>query len=134
MSAARWIDFKTMTDGRGNLTVVESEVPFSIQRIYYLHGVPSGQQRGAHAHKELEQIAISVHGSLEVAIDDGKSSEKFVLDDPTKGLYIPKLVWRTLQNFSKGAVLLVLTSMRYSEEDYFRSREEYLEYLEFLNE
>ena len=129
MPASRWVDFKTMTDGRGDLTVIESELPFSIQRVYYLYGVPSGQQRGAHAHKELEQIAIPVHGSLEMILDNGETSEKFVLDDPTKGLYIPKLVWRTLQNFSNDAVLLVLASLKYNEEDYFRDHDEYIEFL-----
>jgi dTDP-4-dehydrorhamnose 3,5-epimerase-like enzyme len=129
MTSARRVDFKTMTDGRGNLTIVESELPFSIQRVYYLHSVPSGQQRGAHAHKELEQIAIAVHGSLEITLDNGKSTEKFLMDDPTKGLYIPKLVWRTLQNFSKDAVLLVLASLKYSEEDYFRNHDDFLEFL-----
>jgi uncharacterized RmlC-like cupin family protein len=129
MPAPRWVDFKTMTDGRGELTVIESELPFSIQRVYYLYGVPSGQQRGAHAHKELEQIAIAVHGSLEMILDNGEKSEKFVLDDPTKGLYIPKLVWRVLQNFSNDAVLLVLASLKYNEEDYFRDHDEYIEFL-----
>jgi len=129
MPAPRWVDFKTMTDGRGDLTVIESELPFSIQRVYYLYGVPSGQQRGAHAHKELEQIAIPVHGSLEMILDNGETSEKFVLDDPTKGLYIPKLVWRTLQNFSNDAVLLVLASLKYNEDDYFRNHDEYIEFL-----
>ena len=129
MPAPRWVDFETMTDGRGELTVIESELPFSIQRVYYLYGVPSGQQRGAHAHKELEQIAIPVHGSLEMILDNGETSEKFVLDDPTKGLYIPKLVWRTLQNFSNDAVLLVLASLKYDEEDYFRDHDKYIEFL-----
>ena len=130
MTSPRWINFKTLTDGRGDLTVIESELPFSVQRVYYLYRVPSGQQRGAHAHKELEQIAIPLHGSLEMILDNGKSSEKFVLDDPTKGLYIPKLVWRTLQNFSNDAVLLVLASLKYNEEDYFRNHDEYLEFLD----
>ena len=129
MGEPRWLNFKTVTDGRGNLTVIESGLPFSIQRVYYLHEVPSGQQRGVHAHKELEQIVIPLHGSLEMILDNGTSSEKFVLDDPTKGVYVPKLVWRTLQNFSKDAVLLILASLKYSDEDYLRNYDEFLEFL-----
>jgi dTDP-4-dehydrorhamnose 3,5-epimerase-like enzyme len=126
---SKWINFKTMTDGRGELTVIESEIPFSIQRVYYLYGVPIGQQRANHGHKELEQVVIPVHGSLEIILDNGETSEKFVLDDPTKGLYVPGLIWRTLQNFSNDAVLLVLASLKYNEEDYFRDHGEYIEFL-----
>lgn len=129
MGDTYWINFRTMTDGRGDLTVIESELPFSIQRVYYLYGVPSGQHRGDHAHKELEQILIPLHGRLEVILDNGTSSEKFVLDDPTKGLYIPKLVWRTLQNFSDDTILLVLASLKYSAEDYLRNHDGFLEWL-----
>ena len=124
-----WINFRTMADGRGDLTVIESEPPFSIQRVYYLYGVPSGQHRGAHAHKELEQILIPLQGTLEVILDNGTSSQKFVLDDPTKGLYIPKLIWRTLRNFSDDTILLVLASLKYSDEDYLRNHDEFLEWL-----
>lgn len=124
------INFQTVFDPRGNLTVVDGGLPFSIQRIYYIYGVPSNQERGSHAHKELEQILIPVHGSLEVQLDNGKSIEKIVLDDPTRGLYVPSLVWRTLYNFSKGAVLLVLVSSAYDKEDYVRN---YAEFLELVN-
>jgi len=127
---SEFINFQTIFDSRGNLTIVNGGLPFSIQRIYYIFGVPSNQERGSHAHKELEQILIPVHGSLEVQLDNGKSLEKIVLDDPTRGLYVPSLVWRTLYNFSKDAVLLVLVSSAYNKEDYVRN---YAEFLELVN-
>ncbi len=121
--------FQTIFDERGSLTVVDTGLPFSIQRLYYVYGVPSDQERGSHAHKKLEQILIPVHGSLEVLLDDGNSSERIVLDDPTKGLYIPKMAWRTLCNFSKDAVLLVIVSLAYDKEDYVRNYDEFLKFV-----
>jgi dTDP-4-dehydrorhamnose 3,5-epimerase-like enzyme len=121
------IKLNVHTDGRGNLTAVESNIdaPFEIKRVYYMYGIPDGQDRGAHAHKELEQLVIAVAGSFEIVLDDGQSVVTTVLDDPAKALYVPRMNWRTLQNFSKDAVCLVLASALYNEADYYRSYEEF---------
>lgn len=120
-------NLKVHSDGRGSLSAVESNIdaPFEIKRVYYMYGIPGGQVRGAHAHKELEQLVIAVAGSFEIVLDDGQSVVTTVLDDPAKALYVPKMNWRTLQNFSKDAVCLVLASALYDESDYYRNYEEY---------
>ena len=127
MSVPRIIDLKVHSDGRGNLSAVESNIdaPFEIKRVYYMYGIPGGQARGAHAHKQLEQLVIAVAGSFEIVLDDGKSVMTTVLDCPTRALFIPRMNWRTLQNFSKDAVCLVLASNLYDESDYYRSYEEF---------
>ncbi|MXP27959.1 WxcM-like domain-containing protein [Porphyrobacter algicida] len=109
-------------DRRGDLTYVESRrhIPFDIARVYYLYGVPTDAERGAHGHRELEQLIIAVAGSVELVIDDGHSQKSYTLDDPTKGLYLCPMVWRDLRCFSSNAVVLVLASHPYDERDYFR--------------
>ena len=121
------IKLNVHTDGRGNLAAVESNIdaPFEIKRVYYMYGIPDAQVRGAHAHKELEQLVIAVAGSFEIRLDNGKVATTTVLDDPAKALYVPKMNWRTLQNFSKDAVCLVLASALYDESDYYRNYEEF---------
>ena len=107
--------------GRGKLSYIEKEVvPFKIQRVYYLYDVPSDAYRGGHAHKKLLQFIIALSGSFEVLLDDGKIKQKIMLNKPNKGLLIPTGVWRELDNFSSGAVCLVLASQEYDEEDYIR--------------
>ncbi len=120
-------NLKVHSDGRGSLSAVESNIdaPFEIKRVYYMYGIPGGQVRGAHAHKELEQLVIAVAGSFEIVLDDGQSVMTIVLEDPAKALYVPRMHWRTLQNFSKDAVCLVLASALYDEADYYRSYEEF---------
>lgn len=121
------LNLKVHSDGRGSLSAVESiiDAPFEIKRVYYMYGIPGGQARGAHAHKELEQLVIAVAGSFEIVLDDGQSVVTTVLDNPAKALYIPRMNWRTLQNFSKDAVCLVLASALYDEADYYRSYKEF---------
>jgi dTDP-4-dehydrorhamnose 3,5-epimerase-like enzyme len=121
------INLNVHTDGRGSLAAVESNIdaPFEIKRVYYMYGIPDAQVRGAHAHKELEQLVIAVAGSFEIRLDNGKVATTTVLDDPAKALYVPKMNWRTLQNFSKDAVCLVLASALYDESDYYRNYEEF---------
>jgi len=127
MSEPQIINLNVHTDGRGKLAAVESNIdaPFEIKRVYYMYGIPDAQVRGAHAHKELEQLVIAVAGSFEVRLDNGKVATTTVLDDPAKALYVPKMNWRVLQNFSKDAVCLVLASALYDESDYYRNYEEY---------
>jgi hypothetical protein len=114
----------------GNLTSITNrkEVPFDIKRIYYLYDVPGGNSRGGHAHKNLYQIMVALSGSFTVTLDDGTNKQSFHLFQPYQGLLIPPGLWRDLDTFSSGSICMVLASELYSEEDYFREYEEYLEY------
>lgn len=120
-------------DRRGNLTVVENgqTLPFDVKRVYYLYDVPGGENRGAHAHKELSQLIIAASGSFTVTLDDGKCKRSFFLNRPYQGLYIKPGMWRDLEDFSSGAVCMVLASDVYIKEDYIR---DYNEFLKFRNE
>lgn len=123
------IDIRRYSDTRGYLSVVENgiDIPFDIKRIYYLYMVPE-VARGAHAHKELQQLLIATSGSVEVIMDDGREKKSFMLDRPWKGLLIPAGLWRDLENFSGGAVVMCLASEKYDAEDYIRDYGEFLTY------
>lgn len=125
----RMIDIRRFSDNRGYLSVVEGEVdiPFEIKRIYYLYMVPEAS-RGAHAHKQLQQLMIATSGSVHVTLDDGRDKKTFVLDKPWKGLLVMPGLWRTLTDFSGGAVCMVLASARYDSEDYIRDYDDFLKY------
>ena len=125
----RMIDIRRFSDNRGYLSVVEGEVdiPFEIKRIYYLYMVPEAS-RGAHAHKQLQQLIIATSGSVHVTLDDGRDKKTFVLDKPWKGLLVMPGLWRTLTDFSGGAVCMVLASARYDSEDYIRDYDDFLKY------
>ena len=115
--------------GRGKLSVIEkSTIPFEIKRVYYLYDVPSDAFRGGHAHKNLNQFMIALSGSFEVKIDDGSNNKKVMLNKPNKGLFIPSGIWREMDNFSAGAVCLVLASEFFDESDYFRDYNSFLDY------
>ena len=116
-------------EGRGKLSVIEkSIIPFEIKRVYYLYDVPSDAFRGGHAHKNLNQFMIALSGSFEVKIDDGSNNKKVMLNKPNKGLFIPSGIWREMDNFSAGAVCLVLASEFFDESDYFRDYNSFLDY------
>lgn len=116
-------------EGRGKLSVIEkSIVPFEIKRVYYLYDVPSDAFRGGHAHKNLIQFMIALSGSFEVKIDDGSNNKKVMLNKPNQGLLIPSGIWREMDNFSAGAVCLVLASEFFDESDYFRDYNTFLNY------
>ena len=123
------IDIRRYSDTRGYLSVVENgiDIPFDIKRIYYLYMVPE-VARGAHAHKALQQLLIATSGSVEVIMDDGRNKKSFMLDRPWKGLLIPAGLWRDLENFSGGAVVMCLASEKYNPDDYIRNYEEFLKY------
>lgn len=100
------------SDRKGNLSVVEngSTLPFNVKRVYYLYDVPGGESRGAHAHKDLSQLIIAASGSFRVTLDDGKVKRSFFLNRPYQGLYVKPGIWRDLDDFSSGAVCMVLAS------------------------
>ena len=127
---ARRIELPKISDpkGRGNLTFIEAgeHLPFAIARVYYLYDVPGGETRGGHAHKQLEQLIIAASGSFDVVVHDGKSQERFFLNRSYYGLYVPRMLWRDIENFSSGSVCLVLASRPYEEEDYYRDYDEWL--------
>lgn len=125
---------KHHSDRKGNLTVVENSVtlPFDVKRVYYLYDVPGGESRGAHAHRQLEQLIIAASGSFTVTLDDGKCKRSFFLNRPYQGLYVKPSMWRDLVDFSSGAVCMVLASDVYQEEDYIRDYDEFLKYREIL--
>ncbi len=117
-------------DPRGNLSVIEGAViPFKIQRVYYLYDVPSGAERGGHAHKKQEEFIVALAGSFEVVLNDGSNETIYRLFKPNEGLYVPTNTWRELRNFSAGAVCLVVSSDEFDEEDYIRDYEDFLDYL-----
>lgn len=122
LDECRIIELPKIQDHRGNLTFVESDrhMPFEIKRVYYLYDVPGGAARAAHAHKALRQLMIAMSGSFDVTLDDGFEKKKFHLNRSYFGLYIPSMMWRDLDNFSSGAVCMVLASDYYDEEDYYR--------------
>ncbi len=119
------IDFPIIHDQRGNLTFIEGQkhLPFDIARVYYLYDVPSGSERAGHAHRRLRQVIIAASGSFSVNLDDGRHRETITLNRSHKGLLMGPMVWRTINNFSSGAVCLVLASMRFDEADYIRQYE-----------
>lgn len=128
LGECRMIDLPKISDPRGNLTFVEGSrhVPFDIRRIYYLYDVPGGAERGGHAHKELHQLIIAMSGSFDVVLDDGRNKRRYHLNRSYNGLYVCPMVWREIDNFSSGSVLLVLASNIYDENDYYRDYSEFL--------
>ncbi len=125
------IDLPKITDPRGNLTVAEGSksLPFDIMRTYWVYDVPGGESRGGHAHKECLEFIIAVSGSFTVTLDDGKTKRSYLLNHPYHGLLVDTGTWRTLDDFSSGAVCLVLASEHYDEEDYIRDYDEFLKYV-----
>lgn len=120
------IEIPKISDPRGNLAVIEKDsIPFSIKRVYYLYDVPSDAYRGGHAHKEQQEFLIALSGSFEVVLNDGNSKQKVMLNKPDKGLLIPTGIWRELENFSSGAVCLVLASDEFDEADYIRNYDDF---------
>ena len=121
---------KHHSDRKGNLTVVENgkTLPFDVKRVYYLYDVPGGENRGSHAHRELEQLIIAASGSFTVTLDDGNNKRSFFLNRPYQGLYVKPGMWRDLVDFSSGAVCMVLASDVYKADDYIRNYEEFIKF------
>ena len=114
----------------GNITALNNlmDLPFNIQRVYYLYDIPGGELRGGHAHKELQQLIVAVSGSFDIALDDGKNKKIVSLNRPYYGLHVVPGIWRELSNFSSGAICLVMASHKYDEADYIRDYNEFLTY------
>ena len=124
----RLIELPKIIDPRGNLTVAEQlrEIPFNVERVYWTYDVPAGESRGGHAHRECEEVIVAVSGSFDVTLYDGEERKTYHLNHPYQGLYVGTGIWRTLDDFSSGAVCLVIASHLFEEEDYIRDYDEYL--------
>lgn len=122
------IDLPRIKDPRGNLTFVEAgrHIPFDIRRVYYLYDVPGGSKRGGHAHKSLHQFIIAMSGSYDIHLDDGHSKKTIHMNRSYYGLYICPMIWRVMDNFSSGAVCMVLASDYYDESDYYRRYDRFI--------
>lgn len=122
------VDLSKVHTIAGNITVVENgdNIPFEVKRVYYLYDVPAGEERGGHAHYELEQYIVAASGSFDVTLDDGLNKKKFTLNRPNLALHVVPGLWREINNFSSGSITMVLASEIYKEEDYIRNYEDFL--------
>ena len=128
LNECRIIDLRKITDStRGSLTVVEQEqdIHFEIKRVYWIYDVPSGESRGGHAHTRLQQLLVPVSGSFKVVLDNGRQTKEVLLNHPWQGLLIVSGVWRTLEDFSSGAVCMCLASDHYEESEYIREYDDF---------
>ncbi len=118
---------------KGNISVVENNktIPFEVKRVYYLYDIPGGESRGGHAHKELKQLIVAASGSFNVTLDDGSVKRTFTLNRPYQGLLVVPGIWRTLDDFSSGAVCLVMASLPYDEEDYIRDYKNFVKHKKY---
>ena len=130
MNGHRIINLRKIADKRGNLSFIEEnseEMPFDIRRVYWIYDVPGGEKRGGHAFKENEELIVSLSGSFDVILDDGR--ERYSLSRSYYGLYVPKGLWREMDNFSTNSVCMILSSVDYDPSDYIRDYEEFLQYI-----
>ncbi|MEO5935133.1 MAG: FdtA/QdtA family cupin domain-containing protein [Duganella sp.] len=128
MDQCRLIDLPPHHDVRGNLSVIEGgvHIPFDIKRVYYLYDVPGGSSRAGHGHIELQQLFVAMSGSFDVIVDDGFERKKFQLNRSYYGLYVPGMMWREVENFSSGAVCVVMASTLYDPKDYYHDYDEFV--------
>jgi len=128
MEKPRIIQLPKITDSRGNLSVIEElkDIPFKIERTYWIYDVPGGEKRGGHAYKENQEFIVALSGSFDVLLDDGKEKKVFSLNRSYNGLYVPKGMWREMDNFSTNSLALILSSTNYDAEDYIRDYNEFL--------
>jgi dTDP-4-dehydrorhamnose 3,5-epimerase-like enzyme len=121
------IQLPKVPDERGNLSFFENEkqIPFTIARTYWIYDVPGGEVRGGHAYKTLQEFIIALSGSFDVVLNDGKEERKFTLNRSYYGLYVPKMIWRQLENFSTNSLALIVADQPYSEAEYIREFDEF---------
>lgn len=125
---AQIIDLPKILDRRGNLSVIEERknIPFKIKRSFWIYDVPGGETRGGHAYRETQEFIVALSGSFDVIIDNGKIKQTFSLNRSYYGLYVPKMMWRQMVNFSTNSLALVVTSTEYDANDYIRDYDEFL--------
>lgn len=125
------ISLKKIADPRGNLTVVEQygDIPFPVRRLYWTYDIPTDAERGGHAHIHCRELIVSVSGAFTVTLDNGSERREYLLTKPYEGLFVNAGIWRTLENFSSGAVCLVLAEDPFDESDYIRDYTAYLKYI-----
>lgn len=121
------INLPKILDKRGNLSIIEEEknIPFSIARVFWIYDVPGGEERGGHAYRENQELIVALSGSFDVVLNDGATEKIFSLNRSYNGLYVPKMLWRKMENFSTNSLALVLSSTSYNEHDYIRDYEEF---------
>lgn len=131
MDKVQLIQLPKILDTRGNLSFFESgkHIPFEIKRTYWIYDVPGGEIRGSHAFKEQHEFIIALSGSFDVVLHNGKKEEKFRLNRSNYGLYVPNLIWRSLENFSTNSLALIVSSKKYSEADYIRNFDVFKKYV-----
>lgn len=124
---AEIINLPKIEDPRGNLTFIEenNHIPFDIKRVYWIYDVPGGEVRGGHAYKKNKEFIIALSGSFDVIINDGKRKKKFSLNRSYYGLYVPNMLWRSVENFSTNSLCLVMASEQYNKNDYIRNLDEF---------
>ena len=130
MEQPRIIQLPKIADPRGNLSVIEElkDIPFKIERTYWIYDVPGGECRGGHAYKENQEFIVALSGSFDVVLDDGREKKTFSLNRSYNGLYVPKGMWREMENFSTNSLALVLSSTKYDTNDYIRDYQEFLKF------
>jgi len=128
LAAPCLIQLPRFYDLRGNLSYIEEDthLPFRLRRVYWIYDVPGGEQRGGHAFRETEELIVSLSGSFDIVLNDGKDEWRFMLNRSYNGVLVPKMIWRTLENFSTNSLALILSSTDYSEDDYIRDWEEFI--------
>lgn len=128
LKLAKFIRFKQLGDDRGHLVVIEGQkdIPFEIARVFYIYGSDVDVVRGKHANRKSEFVLINVSGTSKIKVDNGTTSEIFELNEPHTGIYIPKMVWKDMYDFSSDSVLLVLSNEKYEPDEYIRDYEEYV--------
>lgn len=133
MEQPKIIQLSKIADPRGNLSVIEElkDIPFKIERTFWIYDVPGGETRGGHAYKENQEFIVALSGSFDVVLDNGKEKKTFSLNRSYNGLYVPKGLWRVMENFSTNSLALVLSSTKYDANDYIRS---YKDFIDFANQ
>ena len=129
MKTARTLDLPRILDERGNLSYLQEsdQIPFPVRRVYWIYDVPGGEIRGSHAFRETEEVIVALSGSFDVVLQDGRTEEVYSLSRSFQGLYVPRMLWRTLRNFSTNSVALILASTEYNEADYVRDFDQFRE-------
>lgn len=130
MDKPQLIQLSKIADPRGNLSIIEEykEIPFKIERVYWIYDVPGGETRGGHAYKENQEFIVALSGSFDVVLDDGREKKTFSLNRSYNGLFVPKGMWREMENFSTNSLALVLSSTNYDANDYIRDYSEFLKF------